>query len=179
MPTDESTGNGTKTEVPSPIVFQCGNCRQIVADSTTWIRGTPELNTFTLQIVPSETITAAESLSTSADSFDLGSTYTQFSCSNCSQVLGMIYHTTPRHLDEIRDNYTFYTSSLKNYQIGSDASAQDPPPTDADFAILKPLPDALAQRMAIMETLIMAMHDDIERLNEEVATLRSGGSKRK
>ncbi|KAJ8097896.1 yippee zinc-binding/DNA-binding /Mis18, centromere assembly-domain-containing protein [Lipomyces tetrasporus] len=158
---------------PSAIVFQCLSCLQIVADSTTWVRATPELRTFTLQSAPADTIMISEQLSTSHEGHDLGSTYASFSCSNCTHVLGKIYRTTPRYLDDLRDYFTFDASALKNYQIGSDEPANGPPPADTDFAILKPEPDAVAQRLAIMETVIMAMHDEVEQLKSEVASLRN------
>ncbi|KAK9388328.1 yippee zinc-binding/DNA-binding /Mis18, centromere assembly-domain-containing protein [Lipomyces mesembrius] len=157
---------------PSAIVFQCLSCLQIVADSTTWVRATPELRTFTLQSAPADTITISDQLSTSHDGHDLGSTYASFSCSNCTHILGKIYRTTPRYLDDLRDYFTFDASALKNYQIGSDEPANGPPPADSDFAILKPEPDAVAQRLAIMETVIMAMHDEVEQLKSEVTSLR-------
>ncbi|KAK9478425.1 yippee zinc-binding/DNA-binding /Mis18, centromere assembly-domain-containing protein [Lipomyces japonicus] len=161
----------------SPIVFQCASCLQIVADSTTWVRAAPELQAFTLQSAPNETIVISEELSTSHEGHDLGSTYARFACSGCTNVLGKIYRTTPRYLDDLRDYYTFDAVALKNYQIGSDEPAIKSP-QDADFSILRPEPDAIAQRLTIMETVIMSMHDEIEKLKDEVARLRKPKSKK-
>ncbi|KAK9456249.1 yippee zinc-binding/DNA-binding /Mis18, centromere assembly-domain-containing protein [Dipodascopsis uninucleata] len=172
---DGSTEDPSTAPVQNPVVFQCANCLQIVADSTTWLRATPELRTFTLLSAPSDAILLSDNLSTSHDGHDLGSTYAEFSCSGCSAKLGRIYRTTPRYLDDLRDNYTFDTAVLKNYQLGADEEARQPL-TDVDLSILHPAPDAIAQRLAIMETVIMSLHDKIEEFSTELAALKSKGA---
>ncbi|KAK7206867.1 yippee zinc-binding/DNA-binding /Mis18, centromere assembly-domain-containing protein [Myxozyma melibiosi] len=159
-----------ESAIPPPVVFQCASCLVIVADSLSWVRATSELRTITLASAPEGTISVSDTLSTSHDGHDLGSTYASFACANCSAVLGKIYRTTPRHLDDLRDYLTFDAAALKNYQVGTEEPARGPLPADADLDILKPEPNALAQRLAIMETVIMAMHDEIESLKSALGS---------
>ncbi|KAK9472040.1 yippee zinc-binding/DNA-binding /Mis18, centromere assembly-domain-containing protein [Dipodascopsis tothii] len=160
---------------PNPIVFQCGQCLRIVADSSSWVCATADLGTFTLEDVAGDAVARSDSLSTSHDGADLGSTFTEFACRACTAPLGRIYRTTPRALDAIRDLFTFYTHSVRNYQVGVDGGAEQTP-TDADLAVLRPSPDRVARRMAIMETLLMDMHDELGALRARVAVLETAAA---
>ncbi|KAK9459137.1 yippee zinc-binding/DNA-binding /Mis18, centromere assembly-domain-containing protein, partial [Lipomyces oligophaga] len=153
------------------VVFQCASCLQIIADSSTWIRATPALRAFTLSSAPQGAVDISTSLDMSRAGPDLGSTFALFRCSTCNVQLGKVYRTTARDLDDIRDCLTFDVDAVKNYQIGSLHPAENYIPLDADLSILRPEPDAIARRLAIMETVIMAMHNDMEALKSHLAIL--------
>ncbi|KAK9760022.1 hypothetical protein K7432_016380 [Basidiobolus ranarum] len=87
-------------DISAPLVFQCNACRSIVGDSYSWVCATKELNSVSLY-GKSDQVQLGEELLTSNSGFDIGSTYIPLTCS-CDVILGKVYKTTPRLLDNVR-----------------------------------------------------------------------------
>jgi hypothetical protein len=60
-----------------------------------------------------------------APAYDRGATYSPLACTGCKRILGRLYLTTPRHLDALRDAFTFDLDRLEAYTVGSGAPASD------------------------------------------------------
>ncbi|XP_072036844.1 protein Mis18-alpha-like [Amphiura filiformis] len=101
-----------------PVVLQCSHCNMILGDSMSWVSTNDELNSITLRSVSSMVVKGKE-LVTSTEGIDLGSTYQQLQCKSCKDVVGRMYRTTPRTLDDLRDLFTLYITKINSYQIGS------------------------------------------------------------
>jgi len=101
----------------APMVLFCSGCRAIVGDSYTFLGGHKGLCIVSLYGI-TENVNINEELVTSYEGVDLGSTYTEMTCSNCGSFLGRVYKTTPRSLDHIRDLYSFSVKQVTPYYLG-------------------------------------------------------------
>ncbi len=80
------------------------------------------------------TLTASSNIQRSADVYtsksgsDVGSTYFNFTCSNCQAQLGRYYLTTSRDLDELREKFTFNVNNIQSYELGKAQHGKMPDP---------------------------------------------------
>lgn len=102
--------------IKAPLVFQCRNCKTIIGDSFSWVCSMEELKTLTLSATAPLKVCAQ--LETSQQQFDLGSTFNSLEC-HCGVQIGRVYKTTARHLDAIRDLFTFNLDCISSYQLGT------------------------------------------------------------
>ncbi|KAK9448953.1 uncharacterized protein V1518DRAFT_416787 [Limtongia smithiae] len=164
------------TATTAPVVFQCARCLHIVADSCAWLRAVPELQAFSVRDAPTPAIALDATLVSASNksAHDLGASYVPFACAKCAAPLGKVYRATPPHLDDLRDCYTFALSAVVAYQLGSDEPAEELPESAfRDLPILHPAPDAIAKRLAVIETVVMALHDDLQALRAKFETSQS------
>ena len=103
-------------EIKGPLVFSCAKCRTIVGDSLAFLTSSEEMRTITL--TASSNIRRSPDVYTSKTGHDVGSTYFQFTCSNCQHLLGNYYLTTAKDLDNLREQFTFTVDSISSYQLG-------------------------------------------------------------
>jgi len=107
---------------PLPTVFQCRECRAILGDSTTLVSAQQEAVTIS---DGSKLTVNTDAIETSQKGLDRGSTYEKVECSQCKAVIGRRYLTTPRELDNLRDQFTLQQELLSTYQIGASAGNDD------------------------------------------------------
>ncbi len=105
-----------------PLVFQCSKCRTIIGDSLAWVGAYEELAAVTLHHVSASAIRTRKNLVTSQNAFDLGSTFVILECRVCDELIGRMYKTTPKHLDDIRDCYSLDAKSVDSYQLGGETN---------------------------------------------------------
>ena len=80
------------------------------------------------------TLTASSNIQRSADVYtsksgsDVGSTYFNFTCSNCQAQLGRYYLTTSKDLDELREKFTFNVNNIQSYELGKAQHGKMPDP---------------------------------------------------
>jgi hypothetical protein len=102
--------------ISGPLCFSCAKCRTIVGDSFSFLTSNEEAQTITL--TASSNIQRSADVYTSKSGFDVGSTYFNFTCSNCQELLGRYYLTTSKDLDELREKFTFLVNNIQSYQLG-------------------------------------------------------------
>ena len=112
----ESTNESSVDEVQGPLVFSCAKCRTIVGDSFSFYSSNESMRTITL--AASSNIKRSPDVYTSKTGNDVGSTYFQFTCQNCSVTLGRYYLTTSKDLDEIREKFSFSVDTISSYELG-------------------------------------------------------------
>ena len=60
-------------------------------------------------------MTVGEKLLLAHDGTDIGSSYFNLSCANCSQDLGKLYKSTKQDLDDIREYFTLFVDQCNRY----------------------------------------------------------------
>lgn len=98
------------------IIFQCANCRTMVADSTLGANISGDHESVLLSAASKLIISNDFTLSKSG--FDAGCGYRQVSCAQCRVSLGRVYESTSPGLDNLRDLYILDSSSLITRTIG-------------------------------------------------------------
>ncbi|XP_030851045.1 uncharacterized protein LOC105436902 isoform X1 [Strongylocentrotus purpuratus] len=107
-------------------------------------------------------------LITSTHGVDQGSTYSPVECHDCHAMVGKVYRTTPRLLDDLRDNYTLDANKLSIYQIGS-ATTTVSPADDAASSLLN-MTDlkTLKETMLKLQVLMCTMHQRIANIEQSL-----------
>ncbi|XP_069811141.1 protein Mis18-alpha-like [Dendropsophus ebraccatus] len=98
-------------------VYQCGNCRMPVGDTTGW----PPCHEEDKVVVPLKAVTQFVDIGKpmmSTDPYDAGSQYQVLSCSSCHKVLGKYYSATPPHLSHKCNLYYIDSASIEKYEFG-------------------------------------------------------------
>jgi hypothetical protein len=116
-----SSSSNTLEPTPSiagPLIFSCKKCHRILGDSLSLIGTHEELKTITLSaasnITRTEDLITVKQLST----VDKGSAYVLLNCSTCQKTIGKYYLTTPKALDDLRENFTFSVAEIDSYELG-------------------------------------------------------------
>ncbi|KAL1924765.1 uncharacterized protein VTP21DRAFT_4419 [Calcarisporiella thermophila] len=159
------------TEIDSPLVFQCKNCHFIVGDSFAWLSADQNLKAITLNST-SEHVKISDELKTSTDGIDLGSAYVNLLCKSCGAILGRVYKTTPRILDNIRDMFTFNLDSVKTYQLGKTGSNQSEALSNEEDLLTMPSAKALQTTLDKIKELICFLDERIGAVEEGMRALR-------
>ncbi len=170
----DSTERSNISEQPI-VVFQCKKCLHSFGDSLSWIDSSVELEAFLLKSVAEGAIIKSDLLRTSAAGNDFGSAYFDLICSNCNDILGRWYRTTPKQFDGIRETYTFFMNSVNNYIFGEENgnnSTNDI--NDQDLDILKPNADDMSIRLSQLETMICACHNEMVQISDFLIKLSKG-----
>ena len=107
----------TSSEHNALRVFSCSTCRNIVADSLSLVYSHDELQTVTFSGVTNK-VAPEQTLHTSRERLDKGATFNNLLCTECVQVIGKQYITTPRSLDALRDKFTLFVDRLDTFHLG-------------------------------------------------------------
>lgn len=110
--------------ISGPLVLSCSKCKTIVGDSFSFLSSNEQSKTITLSAASN--IQRSTQLYTSYEPFDEGSTYFDFMCSNCQQMIGRYYVTTSMDLDHIREKFTFNVNFVTSYELGKAQHGQLP-----------------------------------------------------
>ncbi|XP_071956621.1 protein Mis18-alpha-like [Antedon mediterranea] len=113
----EEEGSTISEKEEYPIVIVCLKCGNILGDSCSWICANNDLKTITMRRV-TKVVEIEQDLITSEKGVDIGSTYQKLFCV-CDEMIGRIYQTTPRALDNLRDVFTLDINKIQSYHIGS------------------------------------------------------------
>jgi hypothetical protein len=104
--------------INGPLIFSCKKCHRILGDSLSLVGTHEELKTITLSaasnIIRTEDLITVKQLA----SVDKGSAYVLLNCSTCQKTIGKYYLTTPKALDELRENFTFSVAEIDSYELG-------------------------------------------------------------
>ncbi|XP_030831496.1 uncharacterized protein LOC115920246 [Strongylocentrotus purpuratus] len=148
-----------------PAVFQCQRCNVIISDSIAFTAAHDDLKSITVNRVNSS-VELSTKLITSTDGIDQGSTFSPLVCQGCKTVLGKVYRTTPRPLDDLRDYFTFDVNKLSVYQVGSsDSSAL--PESESPFQQYTNL-KTLKETTLKLQVLMCAMHQRILNIEQSL-----------
>lgn len=163
-----------KSKSHSVTVFQCKKCRRIISDTISWCGAVDddELKVFVVSSVVPESIKTDPQLTMSQTGLDRGSSYNDLLCAGCDTLLGRIYVTTTQHMDFARGMYAFLAEEMAFYLCGSYKQAE-PGIDEAIRAMLKPSPTATAKQLAMIQTMIMSIHTQLEALSSRVGLLES------
>ena len=122
--------------IAGPLCFSCLKCRSIVGDSFSFLTSDESAQTITLSA--SSNIQRSADVYTSKSGSDVGSTYFNFTCSNCQAQLGRYYLTTSKDLDELREKFTFNVNNIQSYELGKAQHGKMPDPIpDEEAAVNK------------------------------------------
>lgn len=98
------------------IVFQCGQCRSILSDSSLEYEFSDACDI--LFINAATNVIIDDKFSMSQSGFDAGCSFHMVTCQQCRTVLGKIYTSTVPELDHRRNIFMFETDHLLTYRIG-------------------------------------------------------------
>eukprot|EP00039_Didymoeca_costata_P011256 m.157340 g.157340 ORF g.157340 m.157340 type:complete len:161 (+) comp15114_c0_seq1:87-569(+) len=152
----EVEGTVAEEQVDAPLVFQCRECRAILADSFSWVCSDTKTNTITVK-VGSPNMKECPQLNTSQEEHDLGSTFALLQCV-CKTVVGKVYKTTPRRLDRIRDLVTINIDNITSYKLGTGLSENA-----LDLEILDvPTSKSLQDDIVKIQNMILLLNERLE-----------------
>ncbi|XP_054752969.2 uncharacterized protein LOC129258763 [Lytechinus pictus] len=176
----DSENDGENCSAELPVVFQCQGCRSILSDSLAFLTANDDLKTITVNRVNSSVGLSPRRI-TSTHGVDQGSTYSPVECKECHNVVGKVYKTTPRLLDDLRDYYTLDANKLLIYQIGSSTTSlflEDGPsrsvPSITDLRTLKDTVMKLQVLMCTMHQRIANIEQSLEIENTQPAGPHQG-----
>ena len=106
------------TEEAPLLVFQCRQCRTVLGDSLSMVSNDGDLRLVCLSAASSVYVADKEPR-TSASAKDAGSTFFHVHCAGCQSVVGCVYRTTPRALDDLRDMVSLNADAITSYALGS------------------------------------------------------------
>ncbi|XP_035686706.1 protein Mis18-alpha-like [Branchiostoma floridae] len=171
---DHSAGAGEEEEeveevADSPDVFQCQNCREILADSLamkdplTGPKACIEMSYISFTAV-SETVTVGKTITHSEKQTDrdYGCSYLPLSCAGCGAEIGVMYRGTHSEFDALRDLYTIDINKVTTYSLGSGipkcslggiVSAQEK--IDNGLAKIRHVLMTLSKRLSVLEQAMM------------------------
>ncbi|XP_048243444.1 protein Mis18-alpha-like [Haliotis rufescens] len=157
---DNVSRNPMSESVDDPtLVFQCENCRSILGDSTAWVCSDETLKTITLQQV-TDKVKVLDKLKSSPN---CGSAFVPLYCRGCNEGIGMMYKTTARNRDAMRDRYSLFVSKMSSYEVGSCRSVQIP---DDDSKL--PLLAKLQADILKVQTVIVSMNARISAIEQYI-----------
>ena len=107
---EEKEAEDAEEAISGPLCFYCANVGTIVRDSFSFLTSNEEAQTITLSA--SSNIQRSADVYTSKSGFDVGSTYFNFTCTNCQELLGRYYLTTSKDLDEL-EKFTFLVNKIE------------------------------------------------------------------
>lgn len=108
---------GTEEPLSNDVVFQCGSCRSVVGDTLSDYEA--HLESKTVSLKAARGIDIEDKMKMSNTGFDAGCTYKPIKCTECLLHLGKVYGSTTPALDSRRCTYTFDTTALVSYQLGT------------------------------------------------------------
>ena len=100
-----------KSVIQRPVVFQCQQCRTIVADSSDLLC-TDAVNKLVVFRDHHRNISILPEWHWSQEEYSFGSLYQSLVCAKCSTEIGVRYHTTNANIDNLRDMFTLFTGAL-------------------------------------------------------------------
>ncbi|CAG8582208.1 323_t:CDS:2 [Paraglomus occultum] len=157
-------------EITAPLVFQCIKCRLIVGDSFAWVNADKDLRSVALHAKPAN-IRVGTEVEWSRGGIDLGSTYVLTYCHGCGNVLGKVYHTTPRKFDYIRDLIMIDLDQVTTYQLGQYLNDGAIP------ADLISMPNARMLQLSVdmVKDVLLVMHDRLSNMEHKLGQSSSMG----
>ncbi|KAF0991177.1 hypothetical protein HZS_7590 [Henneguya salminicola] len=106
-------------------VYQCKECRTIIADSSYLTGRDEELGMISFQskmcgLTPDtpNVISVNHKIYTSLKGKDRFCTFQYISCKQCSNTLGRLYYGTTPNLDFLRNAFAFNFDSIISYEVG-------------------------------------------------------------
>eukprot|EP01135_Chromosphaera_perkinsii_P011840 Nk52_evm31s2506 gene=Nk52_evmTU31s2506 len=177
---DPGTGREGEQEggegVMNPLVFQC-SCRSVVGDSFSWLCAKESLNTISLTAIPVHTGTVEVQrdklqavLQQGAP--DCGATYNPIKCATCGKLLGRVYRTTARDLDDIRDAYTFDLNAISSYQLGVEIEGQKGDLVKPETLLSLPTAAVLQEGMIKVQNMILLLNERLEQVEAQERVMK-------
>uniref|UniRef100_A0A3B4YAZ9 Protein Mis18-alpha n=1 Tax=Seriola lalandi dorsalis TaxID=1841481 RepID=A0A3B4YAZ9_SERLL len=106
-----------------PVVFICGKCRLPVGDSLAWDGSEDGQNQIKLKResgwVTENVLICVTKLCSCFLYFSRCSLIKDLFCQGCHSLLGMVYASTPKHLDHKRFAFCFNVAEIDSYVLGS------------------------------------------------------------
>ncbi|KII69148.1 Protein Mis18-alpha [Thelohanellus kitauei] len=109
-------------------VYQCKECRTIVADSSCFTGKDEDLGMVSFRNTPN-VLTINQKIYTSLKGKDKYCTFQTISCRKCSNILGRLYYGTTPNLDFFRNAFAFHYDTIISYEIGHIREIPIPPHT--------------------------------------------------
>lgn len=109
-----------KRQIFRPVVFQCKQCRCIVADSSDLSTTDRQERLVSFRRDTHPNIVVKPEWQLKQDGFAYGSVYQVLQCRNCHADLGVRFHTTNADFDHLRGMLTLRTEALLVYELQFD-----------------------------------------------------------
>lgn len=168
------TGNSASVPAPTPtppVVFQCKYCFKIVCDSTAYIDGSSNsegTEYIVVSAVAPKAVDILQDCFMSTSLFDQGSCYHPIQCAHCEKTIGRFYVSTPPEFDYARNKFLFLADQIDFYLV-ADAPLRPETVSQSLRKLLNPDPNTTSQQFAMLEMLVMKMHQEqvglLERVN--------------
>eukprot|EP01129_Flabellula_baltica_P016734 TRINITY_DN9064_c0_g1_i1.p1 TRINITY_DN9064_c0_g1~~TRINITY_DN9064_c0_g1_i1.p1 ORF type:complete len:169 (-),score=14.70 TRINITY_DN9064_c0_g1_i1:36-542(-) len=153
----------------SILILQCIKCQTIVGDTMSFISS--DTDTLTLRLASA--VLVDDELKISKEDVGYGCTYLNFRCGGCRSYLGRIYKTTPVHWDHLRELYTFDTSLIQSYQVGSGFAAGSV--SDVQMEQFNTNMFSVQSDLNSIKSMVLLMHERISNL-EALQSERNGNT---
>lgn len=159
MDTAQQT-NETAPGASAVIIFQCGECHNIVADSTIGHMFDEGCKSVTLQGACN--ITIAEDFDVSKAGIDAGCGFKRLLCNQCRTCLGRVYASTVPQLDHCRSMFTFDTDCLQTHRIGEGQTTEGVPLQPETECVSKQLKPAFSAACNDADVPSMSLFRDLD-----------------
>lgn len=156
-----------------PVVFQCKYCFKIVCDSTAYIDGSSNsegTEYIVVSAVAPKAVDILQDCFMSTSLFDQGSCYHPIQCAHCENTIGRFYTSTPPEFDYARNKFLFLADQIDFYLV-ADAPLRPETVSRSLRKLLNPDPNTTSQQFAMLEMLVMKMHQEQVGLLERVKYL--------
>lgn len=167
---------GTEEQLPNDVVFQCASCRSVVGDTLSDYES--HLESKTISLKAARCIEIEDKMKMSNSGLDAGCTYKPIKCGECRQHLGRVYGSTTPALDSRRCTYTFDTTALVSYHLGSCLTIEGEPAetNNQDRIANAPTSQAMrpqASKSSVSTEAFDVLHAHVESLTDATNKLSS------
>ncbi|XP_061596627.1 protein Mis18-alpha [Cololabis saira] len=154
-----------------PVVFTCGTCRLPVGDSSSWDGTEEEQNQIRLKCVTDNVLIGTDNRLMDREGKRSLCLIVDLACRGCRSPLGMMYTSTPKHLDHKRFSFCLGVAHIDSYVLGS-ARQLRPPEGATEQPVTLEYRGVVEQQVLEMKMLVLTMS---QRLEEIEAGLREDG----
>ncbi|XP_017273476.1 protein Mis18-alpha [Kryptolebias marmoratus] len=149
-------------EEDEPVVFFCGKCRLPVGDSLSWDGAETGQNQIRLKRVTDNVLIGKETrlLEVGKQSHCL---IKDLICRGCDSVLGMIYKSTPRNMDNKRFTFCLSVAAIDSYVLGS-ASQMLAAEVSKEQPVTLEYRGIVEQQLSEMKMLVLSMAHRLEEI---------------
>ncbi|XP_023258329.1 protein Mis18-alpha isoform X2 [Seriola lalandi dorsalis] len=145
-----------------PVVFICGKCRLPVGDSLAWDGSEDGQNQIKLKRVTENVLVGEDTRLYDAGKKTLCLIKDLF-CQGCHSLLGMVYASTPKHLDHKRFAFCFNVAEIDSYVLGS-ASQMLAAEGPKEQLVTAEYRGIVEQQLKEMKMLVLSMAQTMEEI---------------
>ncbi|XP_072301613.1 protein Mis18-alpha [Eucyclogobius newberryi] len=145
-----------------PVVFICGKCKLPVGDSFSWDGSEDSQNQILLKKITDNVAVGKEKRMHQPDKRS-PCLIVDLICQGCRSVIGMVYSSTPKHLDHKRFTFCLNVANIDSYVLGSakqmlSAEGPDEQPVTLEYRGI------VEQQLTEMKLMVVSMAQKLEEI---------------